>query len=163
MSQILRNSIELLKYWSTWGVRSHCVDNREVYEAIVLRIGRKHFHGYAHYSHLSPARIEQIRVMDHLWLVISPSLLSFWSTPSQLHWYQQCVPIYHVPKSMSWHMAVVVKTEMTHCFHGFEHRAHLTPAKIVFLCHESLTAIYEHLFMYVCLIISRSLLKCLQT
>lgn len=135
-----------------------------MYKAIVLRIGRKHcFHDFVHYSHLTPARIEQICVMDHLWLAISPSLLSFSSTPSELHWYQQCVPIHHVPKSMSCHKVAVVRTERTHCFHDFVHHAHLTPAKIVFQCHESLTVIYVHLFMYVCLIISRSLLKCLQT
>ena len=35
------------------------------------------------------------------------------------HWYQQCGTVHHVPKCMSCHKAIVVKTGRAHCFHDY--------------------------------------------
>ena len=34
-------------------------------------------------------------------------------------WYQQCATVYHVPKCMSCHKAIVVITLRVHCFHSY--------------------------------------------
>ena len=47
------------------------------------------------------------------------TLLALLVEHSLVHWFQQCVTVHHVPKCMSCHKTIVVKTWRAHCFHDF--------------------------------------------
>ena len=89
------------------------------------------------------------------------TLLALLVEHSLVHWYQQCVTVYHVPKCMICHKVIVVITGRAHCFHDciYIYYAHLVFVKFdQSVCCGSLMATYitllawlvEHVLVHWC-------------
>ena len=77
-------------------------------------------------------------VIDPSWPLTLYSFLSLLTT-FLVPWYQQCVTVHHVPKHMSCHKAIVVKTRTAHLFHDYAYVCVYVPviATVVLWCGNS--------------------------
>ena len=70
---------------------------------------------YIYCVHLASIRFE-LSVRGGSLMITYIMLLAWLVDHSLAHWYQQCITVHHVPKSMSFHKAILVITGRAYCF-----------------------------------------------